>query len=405
MPPIRQSVSRLLGAMAGIHPGRPPLLAAAAAGKTARVAELLRAGADVDLQDRRGRTALHEAARWRRAETAAFLLRAGASHTIADGRGHTALAAPDTDLRALHAIRQHYKRCPEPDGPARTAPASSRVRDWLAALQRDGIVRLPGLVPPALLLRMRAEFAGFVAAIDERRARGEADMRSYDEEEHWWPEDEAYVSNNAFKHSRALTELCCHPEILELVDHYYGRPTAITRGVAMRYLPQAGRGTDMFGWHHDLEDRRLKLMVLLTDVGERDQAMSYVVGSHRLFHPYEMFARNTATLEYCRERLGGIEIRETRGAAGDAFVFDSNGVHRGNRRADASVRDAFFVEFSNDTSNVWGGDVHADVFAGVAFPRGNPFGALMAAEKKWARGRSRELPTWLENLPEVGSWL
>jgi hypothetical protein len=383
----------------------PPLLAAAAGGNTARVAEFLRCGVDVDLQNDRGQTALHVAARRGRYETAAFLLRCGASHTIADARGHTPLAPPNASLPALHSIRQHYKRAPELEGFAGAAPESRRVATWLDALRRDGIVRIPDMIPATMLATMQAEFASFVAALDERRARGDADMKSYDEEEHWWPEDRAYVCNNAFKHSRVLTELCCSREILDLADHYFGNRVSITRGVAMRYLPRANRGTDMFGWHHDLEDRRLKAMVLLTELGDCDQVMSYVAGSHKLYHPYEMFFRNTASLEYCRENLGEVEIRQTTGRAGDVFVFDSNGVHRGNRSADARVRDVFFVEFSNDTSNVWGGDVHEDVFEGVSFPRGNPFDALMSAEKKWVRRVTRELPSWLENLSSVERWL
>ena len=84
-------------------------------------------------------------------------------------------------------------------------------------------------------------------------------MQDYDEEEHWWPEDQAYVSNNAFKHSRALTAFSCGRELLELADRYLGKHALITRGVAMRYLPQVSRGHDMFGWHHDIEDRELDL--------------------------------------------------------------------------------------------------------------------------------------------------
>ena len=402
--PLLDSLSRLASVLPRFPVTGPPLLAAASSGDTSRIAQLVREGEDVDLQNRWGQTALHVAARRGRYDAAALLLLHGASHSIVDAKGHAPLAEPNTSLPALHSIRQRYKRAAALEGPRGSEPATPIVADWLNDLRRDGILRISGLVPSALVSRMKEEFSAFVTQIDNRRAHGEAGMKTYDEEEHWWPEDLAYVSNNAFKYSRSLTAFCCGAELVELTDRYLGKRALITRGVAMRYLPQANRGTDMFGWHHDIEDRRIKAMVLLTQVDESDQAMSYVIGSHALYHPYEMFLRNTSSLEYCQEKLGKVEIRHTIGKPGDVFIFDSNGTHRGNRRPDARVRDTFFVEYNTDASNIWGGDVQADVFDGLAFPNGNPFTDLMSAEKKWTRPVTRTHPTWIENLPRIETW-
>jgi hypothetical protein len=173
----------------------------------------------------------------------------------------------------------------------------------------------------------------------------------------------------------------------------------------MRYLPTRGIAHQMFDWHHDLEEKRLKILILLTEVGEGDQYMSYVVGSHRLFHPYKMFFKNACSLDYCRQHLPRIEIYRTLGAPGDVFFFDSNGAHRGNRRATARVRDVYFVEYSADRTNVWGADLDLSVLGETPLGPDHAFRRLAGMEKKWTRPVTRQAPTWLENLPHVEQWL
>ena len=403
-PPIRTSLTRLARRVPARLRAGPPLVVAAAAGQTARIAELLDGGAAIDACNGRGQSALHVAARCGRVDAAALLLARGASHALIDARGRRPLDAANVDPETLHRIRQQLRRTASiPDDPRALAfgPAPD---PWLAQLRRDGIVRIPGLVPPALLASMQGEFEGFVATLDRARALGHADKASYDEEEHWWPDDRAYITNNAFKHAPSLARFFCDPRLTALARSYYGRPAFITRGVAMRYLPLEERHKDMFGWHHDLEDRRLKALVLLTDLPASGQVMSYVKRSHALRHPYRMFFRNAVDLETCRRALGTLEIFESTGQAGDVFFFDSNGVHRGNRRPDALVRDTFFVEYGIDTSNIWGGDPPRELVTALATPDNAPFAELLAAERKWERPSTRRHPSWIENLHAIDAW-
>jgi hypothetical protein len=251
---------------------------------------------------------------------------------------------------------------------------------------------------------MQAGMQDFVDSIDRRLACGEGSYRHYDEEEHFWPADRAYVTNNAFKYSPDLVRLCCNASLVEAANHYLGKRAFVQRGVGMRYLPVATPDHDMFGWHHDMEERRFKVMVLLSDVSESDQHMSYVIGSHQLYHPYTMFFDNVCSLEYCRRHLEKIEIYDAVGLAGDVFVFDSNGAHRGNRRPTARVRDVFLVEFTGDRSDVWGGDVDPRLLETIG-TEDNPFERMVTAEKKWNRPTTRQAPTWVENLPHVERWV
>jgi hypothetical protein len=172
----------------------------------------------------------------------------------------------------------------------------------------------------------------------------------------------------------------------------------------MRYLPLEERTSDMFGWHHDLEDRRLKTLVLLTDLDVSGQVMSYVKRSHLPRHPYRMFFRNGVDPAAFARTQGPLDVCETTGRAGDVFLFDSNGFHRGIRRPAAPVRDTFFIEWGIETSNIWGGDPDPALVASLATEEDAPLRELMAAPPKWTRTSTRRLPSWLENLYEIDTW-
>lgn len=315
-----------------------------------------------------------------------------------------ALNSGRIDLGDLHDLRQRYHRQRQAKLPVEDM-ASPASRQWLTELETHGIVRLPGFLGNDDVQQLRADFQAFIQALNRKILRREPAHRAYDEEENWWPQDRAYISNNAFKYSGRLVHWCRGDELLALVHAYIGIRPIITRGVAMRYLPDEEKHTDMFGWHHDMEDRRLKVLILLTDVGSGDQNMSYVRGSHALYHPLPMFYENTCSLEYCNQQLGDIEIIHATGQAGDVFLFDSNGAHRGNRRPHGAVRDTFFIEFTSDPSDIWGGDLPAGRCDEHPLSADDPFAKFQAAEKKWHQPIIRKAPAWVENLPDVAGWL
>ncbi|MGH9553037.1 MAG: hypothetical protein ACRD3W_26900, partial [Terriglobales bacterium] len=174
--------------------------------------------------------------------------------------------------------------------------------------------------------------------------------------------------------------------------------------VGMRYLPFTTPEIDMFGWHHDMEEKRFKIMILLSDVGENDQHMSYTLGSHRLFHPVEMFLRNECSQAYCSKHMRNIEIFRATGKAGDIFLFDSNGSHRANRRETAPIRDVFLVEYTGDCSEIWGGDIDAEVCRQSCTTGVNPFELMLNVPKKWELPITRSAPSWIDKLANVESW-
>jgi hypothetical protein len=384
--------------------GRPLLLAAAHRGDTNSVEKLLQDGANPNTQDARGETALHKAVNGRHLDTAACLLTYGADFSIADSKGRLPLAPEYIGIDLLHAIRQRYRRFrPASALPRQPIPQS---QEWARELQKNGIMRISGLISPEQLQAMRNGFEKFIGRVQENISKGQGQYEHYDQQEYWWEPELAFVSNNAFKESPELVNFCCSQPVVDTVHQYYGKMAYISRGNAMRYLPHEERKNDMFGWHHDMEEKRLKVMILLTDVGEGDQTMSYVLGSHALYHPYKMFFQNRCSLEYCRKRLGNIEIFRTTGKAGDVFLFDSNGAHRGNRKPEAAVRDAIFIEYTVDNSDIWGADIPQAVFGGNGdVPDDHPFSWIMSVPPKWTLPRTRTAPTWVENLAHVDKWL
>ena len=379
-----------------------PLIDAARQRDSLAIERLLQTGAHIDARDPDGRTALHHAVAGGDAATAACLLAYGANHALGDRTGHGALDPERIDVEVLHAVRQRYHRFRRSDEPQRAG--WSRAAEWAADVSRRGIVKVAQYVEPDELQLMRREFAAFARNLGSRIVRGDAVKRDYFEEEHWWPRDRAFVTNNAFKYSTQLVRFSRRPELLEAARLYLGRPPAIERALALRYLAAATTDSNMFTWHHDLEDRRFKVMILLSDVGPEDQHMSYVCGSQALFHPYRMFLENSCPLDYCRAQLGTIEIYDATGTAGDVFLFDSNGAHRGIRRDTGRVRDVYLVELNASAPKIWGGDVDRRVVAETRLTP-DPFARFLAAEKLWELPAERRPPSWVAGLRNVDAWL
>ncbi len=72
------------------HAGNTALLRAAAYGHAPSARVLLRAGADIDIQNESGETALIRACRWGHEDVARLLIQAGADTTLRDNNGRTA---------------------------------------------------------------------------------------------------------------------------------------------------------------------------------------------------------------------------------------------------------------------------------------------------------------------------
>ena len=218
-------------------------------------------------------------------------------------------------MAVLHQVRQaaHRRRVP-----AELAPVPDDGAEVARARCADGIARIDGLVRGPALDELRADLDRFLRHIELRLQRGEGTRRGYHDIEHYWPDAGEFVTNDALAWSPALVALAAHPDLLALAGDHLGRRPVVQRAMAMRYLPQ-GPGVEdtQYRWHHDLEERRCKVMILLTDVAPDDQPMRYLPGSHEARHSLQRFRDNALGPRYRRRIAPAATEQRATGAAGD----------------------------------------------------------------------------------------
>lgn len=343
-------------------------------------------------------------------------LHAAIDHAARDGRWADVVAVLDecddvdacaealrgiTDLETLHRVRQEHLRRRDATFVG-SQPRSRRARHLVAALHTDGITRLRGLIPRRRLRRIRHEIDDALCALEP------VAFRHYDQKQYWRDDQQALVCNDGLALSRQLASIARHRVLVETANQYLGTVAHVKRIYAMRYLPKEQPDSHQFGWHHDMEDRMLKVMLLLSDVTLDDQFMTYVIGTHHEFHPYECFLRNSLSFDQIGVDPATARTKHTIGRAGDLFLFDPNGMHRG-RRSLGARRDAVFFEFTADANrgNVWGSELGLSDPELFATDRADPLHRFRNLTPKWVRHEiaPRTRTTWAESLGEPERWL
>ncbi|MDW3220299.1 MAG: phytanoyl-CoA dioxygenase family protein [Acidimicrobiales bacterium] len=305
----------------------------------------------------------------------------------------------DTD--ELHRIRQAYLRHPDPHNRL-SDPRPRRARRVVERLRTDGVVPVRRLFPRRRIRRIHDR-------VDLAFRTGEhAEFRHYDQEQYWRDDQQAWVFNDALAIAPELLALCRDPLLVTTAASYLGKPTHIKRVYGMRYLPKEQPESHQFGWHHDMEDRMVKVMVLLTDVPADGQVMSYVAGTHETVHPFSCFRRNALSFDQIGVDPASCRAVDTVGRAGDVFLFDPNGMHRG-RRSLGAPRDAIFIEFTADANhdNVWGSRLGIEEPERFGPDADDPLHLFRDLRPKWERRAHdpRTETTWIESLGDPSRWL
>jgi hypothetical protein len=304
----------------------------------------------------------------------------------------------------LHPLREALVRVPDPWFQFTQGGAlAPRYRQHLDELRRDGITRLSGEITPAALTELQKAFADFVARLD----RGGRSSANYDgditlTEEYLDPEGRQYSSNEPFTFCRALIEVCLKPELTALINAYLGKRAYITQGVAYRLDPNPTTGYSSFQWHHDAWGKRINMMIVLTEVGERDQHMTYAKGSHRFHHPYEKFVNSRFSPEEFAARCGHLEVLNCYAKPGDIYIFDSNGVHSGNRTG-GRTRDTFIIEYTRLSSAVWAHRIPPEFLSGIDAPRLRPLQWILRQNRK-SRPLAPPVNSWVDGLLRIDKW-
>lgn len=379
--------------------GNTALMIAAQKGYTTLIEELLDNEANPNIQNNHGQTALHFATQNGHAYIAAYLLARGAKHKIKDK--HKNLALDNVETEFLSYVKQYYLTIPSLDFKF-NPPQSPFVTKHVNELRKNGIVKISGMINENELKQLQADFRTFIEHVDNNKLT----FIDYHTEDFYKPSTKLYKTNNSFKYSTQLVNFCFNKTVLDIINHYHGKISYIQKGSAYRYLPGPIKPGVSFDWHQDGRGRQLKIMILLTDVEEDDQYMTYVLGSHKIMHPYKTYINRTLNLEYCKQYLNKIKIFKAKGKAGDIFIFDDSGVHSGNRPTPGKTRDVFMLMFTTDKSWILRCDLPQEVYNQNVPLNYNPF--LWIIEKLKRTNKYESCPCyklWETHLEDIDSWL
>lgn len=270
----------------------------------------------------------------------------GLLEQVRKARGSLRYASSNT----AHVLEECMYRLPNPVTRARLGfRVSPDTLQKVKTLRKDGIIALPNYYQGERLREQQEYFNTMVGRIKDgppsapEPAPAPWDSMMVREQEHD-PEIQTISTRNPFRHSAEFLKIAMDEAILDIIELYFGRRCMMNQAFGSRYEPTERNGFASWQWHHDAWGKRLNVMVLFTDVTEKDQYMSFMKGSHRLIHSKD----RTINSRFTETEVGQFPQYprfDCLGSAGSVFIFDSNGFHRGNRSL-GSHRDAQIVDFS-----------------------------------------------------------
>lgn len=188
--------------------------------------------------------------------------------------------------------------------------------DFIPNSQRfvdDGIVILPSYFSPSVVTHMKEDFERMIHG----KAENENAMIALNES-----------TGTTLRETVSFSRASVDPVLTSLAAYYWGRPVVLAQTYGTRIEPCRKIEYGSFRWHHDVKRKQVKAMILLCDVPPDGQRMDYIPGTHGILHLYS---------DYDATRFTDDEVRSCRspvrcaGPAGTVILFDTNGLHRGNR--------------------------------------------------------------------------
>lgn len=220
--------------------------------------------------------------------------------------------------RAYHYMlaeydRQFYER---PSAAYRRAVVERSTlpnfREYAETLCANGGVVVPNFFGPERLSEMRAEF--------ERLVETNPHNPTFEAEK------SVHIATARFPEARIFSELVFEPDLLGLVQYYWGKPVVLNGTGGTRYEPAELEDKGSNQWHHDGKRKQVRVFVFLTDVPEDGQCTKYIAGSHRKYH-YDISQSRLRQAEVLRNGKPAC----CAGPAGSIVVFDTNCAHRADR--------------------------------------------------------------------------
>src|ERR1700730_3955544 len=194
-------------------------------------------------------------------------------------------------------------------------------------MRREGIVILPSYFQSPRLDALRATF--------ERVTRNKINKYTPDS---LWIDD-------IFSAEPALLEAALDNFLLQIIGDYFQRKFGLGVAAATRLFPTPAHRDGSYQWHHDARSKQVNLMILLSNVTAKGQRMTYLRRSHQRYYDYYRGIVDTRFNEDVDANPQSHDrIVEVVGAPGTVALFDSNGLHSGNRN-DVEPRDTLGINY------------------------------------------------------------
>jgi hypothetical protein len=218
------------------------------------------------------------------------------------------------------------------------SPPSKTIQSAIETLRSDGIVVIENYMQDEQLQDLKIDFESFVKSVEKlplgpmkMTPGGSLHPQTQYPEQGYDIEYNMTFSYNPFKYSKRFLGVALDEYILEIIKGYIGKNFMLQQAAALRYHPHEKRDFGSWQWHHDSWGRKVNVMLLLTDVTQNDQYMSYMKRSHKIYHSYKNTVINDRFTEEDVKKLCGQSVLNCTGKAGTLIIFDANGFHRGNR--------------------------------------------------------------------------
>jgi hypothetical protein len=228
-----------------------------------------------------------------------------------------------------HLAKQYLHRRTDPNFRCDFVAGEERARAAALAdtMRQQGIILLPGYFRPPKLDTLQAALVRVTTGGENK-----------------YTPDSLWV-DDIFPTEPVLLEAALDSFLLQIVGDYFQREFCIGVAAATRLFPTPAHRDGSYQWHHDARSKQVNLMVLLSNVTERGQRMSYLRGSH---HRYYGHYRGIVDTRFNKDIDGDPRLRdrivEVVGGPGTIALFDSNGLHSGNRN-DVEPRDTLNINY------------------------------------------------------------
>lgn len=239
------------------------------------------------------------------------------------------ISRPSIPVYAFHRLQERIrnprtrKRLSGMVALLRGRRAATPLPDMMT-LNRDGTLMLPGYLSPERAAELRAVLETMPCRDPWKADRGTFTLAHAPVDTHVADIAEAPLLKAA--HDIAFDE-----RLLALAAQYFGSTPYVDSIQAWWSLASSGQPEEAENFHRDNDGIRfLKFFLYLTDVDNTQGPHKFVLGSH--VEP-KLLDRRRLTDAEVEEAFGAERIRTVTGRAGDAFVEDTFGIHKGQQPA------------------------------------------------------------------------